>query len=150
MTDGRSMPSSETPEHKALAGLIRKYGFTEPAVAFHVRNERGSDWERMEAARMGILPGIPDWTFIRDGRAGFVEMKPLGWKARRARGGKYTRHELNQLAVHEQLRRAGSWVEIAESAAGAIMILEQHGIFLNKETPSLTRIKAGLQQATET
>jgi hypothetical protein len=111
---GRKPKITETQEHRAIADYLAK-ALAGHAIAFHIRNERASAWERVQAARQGILPGAPDIELIDGGRPIFFELKPRGWKARRAKGGNYTPHELRQLDTHKRLRLAGAVVEIIET-----------------------------------
>jgi len=103
--------------------------------------------QRATAARMGVLSGLPDWQVLCDGQVGFVELKPRGWKQRRARYGTYTTHEYQQLAMHERLRNAGAWVAIAESLEEVIEVLAEHGVIVNSVTLADTLIEAGATRA---
>lgn len=64
---------------------------------------------------MGVVAGLPDWLIIDGGRPLFFEVKPRGWKARKAKTGNYTAHEQRQLETHKRLRMAGAVVEIIET-----------------------------------
>src|SRR5215475_11875157 len=81
------MPVTETEEHRAVADFLA-VGLGGNAIALHVRNERAGKGERIRAARMGMIAGAPDWRILDCGRAHFVELKPHGWRGRKAAGGK--------------------------------------------------------------
>src|SRR6478609_11462137 len=102
----KSPKVSETQEHLTIATYFRKVGLGGVAVACHLRNERHGRAQRMLAARMGVKKGMPDWLIVDSGCAGFIELKPRGWKATRAKTGRYTPHELIQLDTHRQLKGA--------------------------------------------
>lgn len=138
----RAAKITETQEHLAIAAYFKKVGLGGNAVAFHIRNERHGDRQRMLAARMGVVKGLPDWMVIDD-RPGFLEIKPRGWKARTTRTGNYTEHEQAQLEMHKRLRQAGAWVEICETLEEVLAALAAHGVPLRQESLSTERIKRG-------
>lgn len=143
---------SETAEHRTIAAYFRRIGLGGNAIAIHIRNERGSAWERIIAAQMGIMAKIPDWLFFNPvstpyGKfvwAGASELKERGWKARRARTGNYTEHETQQLACHERLRRAGVVVEIHETLDEVLEFLGRHNVPLRSESLTTERIRRGM------
>jgi hypothetical protein len=143
----RAPKLTETHVHQQVADHFKKVGFNHHALAIHIRNERGSAWERMVAAKMGVLSGVPDWMFIYAGHAGFIELKSPGFKARRAKTGKFNEHELRQIAVHDRLRLAGCWVEICESLEEVLTALAKHAVPVRKSSLSEERIIAGFQKA---
>lgn len=110
----RPKPTTETQEHIAIARYLA-VALAGHAVAWHTRNEDGSAWGRIQAVRMGILGGNVDWFILDGGRLLGFEIKPRGWKARHAKSGKYTPHELRQIETHKRLRMAGAVVEIIET-----------------------------------
>ena len=134
---------TETQEHKTVAAYFRKIGLGGNAVARHIRNERAGDWARIEAARMGVAAGVPDWLIVDGHQAGFIEMKPRGWRERTQRTGTYTRHELRQLEEHRTLKLAGAWVEICETLEEVLDALRRHGVPLRAESLTTERIKRG-------
>lgn len=121
---------SETVEHKAVADFF-KIGLAGNAVAMHVRNERAGINQRVVASRMGILPGVPDWLVFDAKQAFGIELKPRGWKARKAKTGNYTPHELRQIETHRRLARAGVPVEICETLDEVIAALRYWGVALS-------------------
>lgn len=124
----RAPKITETQEHRAIAGWLHKVGLGGNAMMYHTRNERPGDWQRLNATRMGILPGCPDWTIVDGNQSGYIELKPRGWKAEKARTGNYDLHEQRQLETHSRLRRAGAWVEICETLGEVITSLMMHGV----------------------
>jgi hypothetical protein len=139
----RAPKVTETQEHLAIASYFRKTGLGGLALAIHVRNERGSDWERLQAARMGIMRGLPDWLILDAGRAGWIELKPRGFKERVARTGTYTPHERRQLETHAKLKLAGCWVDICETLGEVQETLRAHGVPLRTESITTERIRRG-------
>ena len=124
---------SETALHKSVADFFA-VALGGNAVALHVRNERVGVGERIEAARMGLLPGFPDF-LVLDCRCAFgIELKPPGWKRVKERTGKYTPHELRQREVHERLGRAGVPVAICESVEEVEATLRRWGVALRGAT----------------
>lgn len=142
----RAAKITETQEHLAIAAYFKKVGLGGNAVAFHIRNERHGNHQRMLAARMGVMKGLPDWMVIDD-RPGFFEIKPRGWKARKARTGNYTAHEAAQIMMHKRLRQAGAWVEICETLEEVLEALARHGVPLRQESLSTERIQRGFEDA---
>lgn len=140
---------SETQEHRVIAAYFRKIGLGGTAVALHLRNERHGDWQRIEAARMGVRAGVPDWVVLNAGRAIFIEIKPRGWRARREKTGAYTAHERRQLAVHDALRRARCPVEICETLDEVLDTLRRYGVTLRTESPVTEAIRRGFRDAAE-
>jgi hypothetical protein len=134
---------SETQEHLTIATYFKKIGLGGVAVACHIRNERIGHAQRIMASRMGILKGMPDWLIVDSGQAGFLELKPRGWKAKRAKTAAYTQHELIQLETHKRLKRAGAWVEICETLEEVLDALRYHGVPLRTESITAERIRAG-------
>ena len=74
-------------------------------------------------------------------------MKERGWKKRKAKSGKYDPHEAAQLAKHDRLRANGDWVEICETLDEVVETLREHGMPLNVEPVSTSRIRRGFQTA---
>ena len=140
-------PISETSEHLRIAHHLRRHGIANDAVVFHLRGERIGHKQRATAARMGVLSKLPDWQVLADGRAGFIELKPRGWRARREKYGTYTTHEYQQLAMHERLRNAGAWVEICETLDEFLDVLAGHGVEVHAETIADTLIRRGAERA---
>jgi len=138
---------SETQEHLLIASYFRKIGLGGCAMAFHLRGERHGHMQRITAKKMGVIAGLPDWMVVDSGRAGFIELKPRGFKARTAKTGTYTVHERRQLDVHAALKRAGAWVEICESLEEVIDVLRRHGVPLRSESLTSERIKRGFAAA---
>lgn len=138
---------TETQEHKLIASYFRKIGLGPGALAIHIRNESGSDWERMIGAQMGKLKGVPDWLILSNGEAGFIELKPRGFHEKLARGVGLTPHVRNQLATHDRLREAGCWVSICETLDDALVELSRHGVPLRSESISTERIRRGVATA---
>lgn len=128
---------TETQVHKQVADYFRKVGLGGCAVAFHIRNERPGDWQRINAKRMGAWSGLPDWGIVEGGRAGFIELKPAGWKTKKYSTGNYTAHEMRQIETHNLLKRAGAWVEICETLEEVVAALRYHGVPL-RETDIVT------------
>jgi hypothetical protein len=143
----KAPPISETAEHLTIANYLRKIGLGGHAVAFHIRGERAGHWQRLQAARMGSVAKLPDWCIVDGGRVGFCELKPRGWKARRAKSGAYTEHERRQLDMHARLQRAGAWVEIVETLDEMLNVLAMRGVPLRTESESAERIKRGFRAA---
>ena len=134
---------SETQEHLVIATYFKKIGLGGVAVACHIRNERTGHAQRIMASRMGILKGMPDWLIVDAGQTGFLELKPRGWKAKRAKTAAYTPHELIQLETHKRLKLAGAWVEICETLEEVLDALRYHGVPLRVESITTERIRAG-------
>lgn len=147
MKTARAPKVSETAEHLTIAGYFRKIGLGGHAVVFHLRGERAGLRQGMLAKRMGVVAGLPDWMVLDGGKAGFIELKPRGFKTRTARTGTYTPHERRQLDVHAALRRAGAWVEICESLEEVLDTLRHYGVPLRSESLTTERIKAGFRAA---
>lgn len=126
---------TETQEHRVIAAYFRKVGLGGNARAIHIRNGWATKYSKIEALKMGALLGCPDWLFIDGGRAGFIELKPRGWKAHKARGGKYEPHEERQLDVHQLLRAAGCWVEICETLDEVLSTLRLHSVPVRDASP---------------
>jgi hypothetical protein len=137
---------SETAEHLTIASYLQKTGLGGTAVMFHLRNERVGHNQRAIAAKMGVLSSIPDWQVIDGGRAGFIELKPRGWKKRTEKTGTFTPHELKQLAMHKRLRLAGAWVEIAESLDEVLDVLVRYGVPLRSDSLTAERIRRGFRE----
>lgn len=142
-----SKPPTETAEHRTVAAYFAKIGLADNAIAFHVRNERHGDGQRLLAGKMGILPGLPDWLIIHRGRVGAIEIKPRGWKARKQRTDNFTPHETKQLVTHDKLLAAGCWVEICETLEEILDSLVQHGVPLRNESITTERIRKGITAA---
>jgi len=140
---------SETQEHLAIATYFKKVGLGGVAIACHIRNERTGHAQRIMASRMGILKGMPDWLIIDAGQAGFLELKPRGWKAKRAKTAAYTPHELIQLETHRRLKIAGAWVEICETLEEVLDVLKYHGVPLRSESITTERIRSGFLSVNE-
>lgn len=114
---------SETDEHKAVADFLATcLGGT--AFGFHIRNERVTAWDRIQAARMGMKSGIPDFEVVDGGRAFFIEMKPLGWRSKKS----HTPHEERQITIHNRLRLARCPVATCETLDEVMEFLRQHGV----------------------
>lgn len=138
---------SETQEHRAIVAYLKRVGLGGHAYWWHNRNERHGDYQRMDAARMGVRSGLPDFGFVDGGQSGWCELKPRGWKARTARTGTYTAHELRQLDVHAALKRAGAWVEIVETLDEMLAVLAHHGVPLRTESRVSEAIRRGFAAA---
>lgn len=138
---------TETAEHKVIASYFRKIGLGGGAVAIHIHNEHGSAWERMVGHTMGVMAGIPDWIIINKGNAGFIELKPRGFKEKLARGIGITPHVSRQLGTHIKLRDAGCWVEICETLEEVTETLRRHGVPLRAESISTERIRRAMMNA---
>ena len=123
---------TETQVHLQVAAYNRKVGLGGGALMFHIRGERAGASQRMAATRAGVMAGLPDWAVVNNGRAGFIELKPQGWRDRRAKNDKYTRHELRQLAVQRQLVEAGCWIAICESFEEVLHALMEHQVRILK------------------
>lgn len=147
MTAARRPKVGETAEHLAIASYFRKVGLGGNAVWFHTRNERPGDYQRINAARMGVQSGLPDFGFVDGGRSGWVEIKPRGWRERTNRTGTYTPHEQRQLDMHTRLKRAGAWVEICETLDEVLEVLRRNGVPLRSESLSTELIKRGIASA---
>jgi hypothetical protein len=135
--------------HLQVADYLRKVGLGPGAACFHVRNERTGTWQKIEAHRMGILPGCPDLVVISNGRCGFIELKRPGWSRAKARSGKYTAHELRQAEAQRLLKLAGCWVETCESLGEFLGALRRHKVPLREtkiETPVITALRNALTQ----
>jgi hypothetical protein len=143
----RAPKITETAEHRTIAAYFRKIGLGAGALAIHIRNERGSAWERMIASQMGILAGIPDWLILHDGDAGFIELKPRGFKDKLLRGVGVTDHILRQIDTHARIRETGCWVEICETLEEMLEALRQHGVPLRTESISTERLRNGFLNA---
>lgn len=138
---------TETQEHRAIAAYFRRVGLGGCALALHLRNERAGDWQRIEAHRMGVTAGCPDWCILDGGRALFFELKPRGWKARKAKTGNYTAHELRQLDMHKKLAHAGCVVEIVETLDEMLALLTHYCVPLRTESRVTEGIRRGLLAA---
>lgn len=138
---------SETAEHRTIAAYFKKIGLGDGARAYHIRNERVGDMQRVTASAMGVASGLPDWLFVHNGKAGWIELKPRGWKVLRARTGNYTGHERRQLDRHAELRAAGCWVYICETLDEILELLRFHGVPLRTESITTERIRAGFAAA---
>ncbi len=114
----------ETDEHKAIADFFA-VGLDGNAMAVHIRNEHAGAGERIRAVRMGMVSGMPDWLILDAGRAFLIELKPRGWRTKKA---KRTIHELRQIEVHKQIQRAGCPVMICETLEEVIQALINWGI----------------------
>lgn len=124
----RTPKVSETDEHRTIASWLRKVGLGGCAIAFHVRNERPGDWQRLNAHKMGILEGCPDWIVVDGGGVGFLELKPRGFRAKKLITGKINAHEQRQIETHNRLKKAGAWVEIVETLEEFIAALLAHSV----------------------
>jgi hypothetical protein len=141
---------TETQIHRQIADYEHKFGFGKGVVPIHVRNEQASAAARIKGANMGVLGGMTDWHVLAYGTPIYLEIKPLGWKARKARTGNYTEHERRQLAVHERLRLAGGYVEIVETLDEFLAVLSRHHVPIKKvsdESPSTQAIRRGALKA---
>ncbi len=143
----RAPQITETQEHEAIAGYFAKVGYAPGVLGFHIRNERGSAWERKVAAQMGVLSGIPDWLFLFDGDALFIELKPRGFKQKLARGIGLTEHVRRQLATHDKIRACNVPVEIAETLDELLEILWRYGVRLRTESITTERLRRGFEGA---
>lgn len=123
---------TETQEHRTIADYFRKTGLGGCAVAFHIKNDQATKWQRLNAKQMGTLPGVPDWCFVDGGRVGFIELKTRGWKAGKSRTHNYEPHEQRQIEAHNMLKRAGAWVEICETLEEVLQVLAWHGVPLRQ------------------
>lgn len=135
---------TETQEHKAIAAYFRKIGLGPGALAIHIRNENGSAWERMMGKTMGVMSGVPDWLILSNGDAGFIELKPRGFKEKLSRGVGITPHVARQLKTQTQLRDAGGWVEICETLEDVLATLQRHGVPLRAESKSTELIRRAM------
>jgi hypothetical protein len=147
---GRRPRITERDVHLQVADYFRKVGLGPGATALHVRNERTGTWQKIEAHRMGILPGCPDWLIISRSRAGFIELKRPGFKRTKARTGKYSAHELRQHEAQRLLQLAGCWVEVCESLEEVLAALRRHKVPLRDtkaEGPVITALRNALTQA---
>jgi len=135
---------SETAEHLTIAAYFRKIGLGGNAIAIHLRGERHGDMQRIMAARMGVVAGLPDWMFIDCSKVGFIELKPRGWTERTQRTGTYTIHEQRQRDMHARLRRAGAWVVVAETLDVVLITLRYYGVPLRSESLSTELIRKGI------
>lgn len=141
---------TETQVHLQVASYFRKVGLGGCAIAFHIRNETVGPWQKINAHKMGILPGVPDWCIIDGGCTGFIELKPLGFKDSKRRSNKYTAHEARQLEAQALLRRAGCWVEICETLSEVLETLRYHGVPLreaNMEPALITALRQSMTTA---
>lgn len=143
----RAPAKTETDEHLTIAAYFRKVGLGSGALAIHVRNERPGDWQRIQANKMGVMPGVPDWLILGAVSPGWCEIKPRGWCARKQHTGNYTVHELRQLETHEKLRAAGCWVVIVETLDEMLTALAAHGVPLRRESITTERIRRGFENA---
>lgn len=145
----RAPKLTETQVHRQLADYFRNPGLGGCAIAFHIRGERMGDGQRLQAWKMGTMSGLPDFAVIDGGRAGFLELKPEGWKKKKLveRTVKLTTHELRQLETHKNLKLAGAWVAIVETFDEALAALEAHCVPLRSESISTERIRRGMQKA---
>lgn len=134
---------SETQEHQAIVAYLKRIGLGGNAFWFHCRNERPGDYQRIQAAQMGVRSGLPDFGFVDGRQSGWIEVKPRGWRDRTNRTGTYTAHERRQLDIHAALKRAGAWVEICETLEECLAALAQHGVPLRTESLTNERIKRG-------
>jgi hypothetical protein len=128
-------PPTETQVHLQVASYFKRVGLGGCALAFHIRNERPGRWEKIQA---------------HGGQAGFIELKPKGWKDSKRRSNKYTPHELRQGEAQELLRRAGCWVDICESLDEVIATLRYHGVPLKadlKEPALITALRRSMAEA---
>lgn len=135
---------TETEEHRTIAAYFKKVGLGPGAKAIHIRNERGSASERITASQMGVLAGVPDWLIIYDGKAGFIELKPRGFKEKMERGVGITTHVLRQLSVHADIRNCNCWVSICESLDEVLDELYKHDVPLRSESVTDERIRRGM------
>lgn len=140
---------NETAEHRTIASYFRKIGLGPGALPIHIRNERGSAWERMVAGKMGVLSGIPDWLILYTGDALFIELKERGFNEKLARGVGLTPHVLRQLETHDRIRECGHPVEICETLDDVLVVLRRYGVPLLSESISTERIKRGFAAAME-
>src|SRR3954452_18144496 len=140
---------TETQVHLQVADYFRTVGLGGCAIAFHIRNERTGPWQKINAHRMGILPGVCDWIVLDVGQAGFIELKPLGFKDSKRRNNKYTPHELRQGEAQALLRRAGCWVEVCESLDEVLATLRYHGVPLKEDLAEPALITALRQSMSE-
>ena len=138
---------TETAEHLTIASYLQKTGLGGTAVMFHLRGERQGYNQRAVAARMGVLSSLPDWCVVDGGQAGFIELKPRGWKKRTAKTGTYTPHERKQLAMHKKLCIAGAWVEICETLDEVLDVLVRYGVPLRSDSLTAERIRRGFSEA---
>lgn len=146
----RAAPPSETQVHLQVADYMRKIGLGPGAIALHVRNETTGKWAKIQAHRLGILPGAPDWLFIANGRAGWVELKRTGWRRTKTRTNNYTEHELRQIEAQRLLRLAGAWVEQCETLDEVLAALRKHKVPLRAtgaEQPVITALRQAMSQA---
>lgn len=138
---------TETDEHRVIAAYFRKIGLGGYAIALHLRNERDGAGQRIQAHRMGVQAGLPDWVILDSGRALFAELKPRGWKARRQKSGAYTPHERRQLDMHARLRHAGCPTVIVETLDELLEFLVEHGVPLRTESLTTERLRTGFAKA---
>ena len=139
----RAPKVTETQEHRAIADHFRKTGFRDGTVAFHIKNDQTTRWQRLNAAKMGLLPGVPDWCFVHRGQVGFIELKERGWRNSKA---KLTTKEIRQLETQWRLERAGAWVEICETLEEVLAALKAHGISVRAEPAIIEGLRASLAE----
>lgn len=143
----RAPKITETQEHKTIASYFRKIGLGGGALAIHIRNERGSAWERIVAKQMGVMSGIPDWLILHNGRAGFIELKPRDWWKKKEHTSQLTKHEAKQIETQKKLRDAGCWIDTCETLDHVLGVLRHRGIPLRTESISAERIRNGFLNA---
>lgn len=140
----RAPKVTETQEHKLIAAYFRKIGLDDNAIAFHIKNDQATAWQRVQAWNMGVMPGIPDWCVLHNGRAGFIELKPRGFREKTIATGKLDAHVLRQLDTHKAIRRAGCWVEFCETLEEVIETLRIQGVPIREESRTSEAIRNGL------
>jgi hypothetical protein len=150
MPRARAAPKvSETAEHLVIAHYLTKMGLGGTAIMFHLRNERHGHNQRAVAAKMGVLPSLPDWCVVDGGQVGFIELKTRGWRRRTAKTGTYTPHERRHLEMHKKLRVAGAWVEVCETLDEVLDALVRHGVPLRSDSLTAERIRRGFSEGAQ-
>ncbi len=137
---------TETEEHLEIAKYFRATGLGGCATVFHIKNDQSTAWQRIRAKELGVMPGMPDWCIIDGGRAGFIELKTRGWRAKRERRGAYTLHELRQIETHNRLKRAGAWVAVCETLDEVKEALREHGVPLRQKSVIEEAMRAGFMR----
>lgn len=107
--------TSEANIHMALWKLIEAYQLPDTKI-FHVPNgEKRGPKTASRLRAMGVIPGVPDFGYIANGKAGFLELK--------AEGGRLSPNQREFFRVAEHNRIPCSTVYSVADAAWVLQLV---------------------------
>jgi hypothetical protein len=108
------------PEQSLQRSIVEHLKWRAKADVWYAHIANGGARTAIEGAifkALGVRPGAPDLLIVRAGQALFIECKAPGRKLSPA-----------QIECHEELRRAGARVEVADNIGAALLFLRRLGV----------------------